>query len=115
MISQCEYYARKFRKKAGQTPDIKRSATFINEEVGEYFKSTDELNSLKELADIVYVAGGLLDACREEAHKRGWDLNKAVELVHNNNLGRMTDKRDENGKVLKDPNYPKVDLSGLIK
>lgn len=114
MISSCEYYARKFRKKAGQTPDINRSLIFIQEEVGEYNKSTSELNGLKELADIVYVAGGLLDACREEAHIRGWDLNEAVKRVHENNVGRMTDERDENGKVLKDPNYPKVILDDLL-
>lgn len=114
MISDCEFYARKFREKAGQKPSIHRSNILISEEVTEYFDAETELEAIKELADIVYVAGGLLDACREEAHKRGWDLNEAVKRVHENNVGRMTDKRDENGKVLKDPNYPKVVLSDLV-
>lgn len=114
MITECEFYARKFRQKAGQEPDIKRSLIFINEEVKEYYDSDTDLNGLKELADIVYVAGGLLDACREEANRRGWDLNEAVKRVHENNVGRMTDERDENGKVLKDPNYPKVILDDLL-
>lgn len=114
MISMCEQLARDFRRKAGQKPDIERSLIFITEEVKEYAEETDDVAALKELADIVYVCGGMLDACRIEAQSKGWDLNKAVQRVHDNNLGRMTDERDENGKVIKDPDYPKVDLKDLV-
>lgn len=114
MISECEQMAREFRRKAGQTPSMDRSRILISEEVSEFYNSEDDVNTIKELADVVYVCGGLLDACREEANKRGWNLNEALKRVHENNMGRMTDERDENGKVIKDPNYPKVNLKDLI-
>jgi hypothetical protein len=49
----------------------------------------------------------------------GWDLNEAVTRVHENNMERMTQddgtiKRREDGKIIKNPNTPKVQLGDLV-
>jgi len=49
---------------------------------------------------------------------RGWDLDEAVTRVHENNMARMkqddgTIKRREDGKIIKNPNTPKVNLKDL--
>lgn len=67
---------------------------------------------LKELADVLYVTYGW-------AVTRGWDLNEAFRRVHENNMGRMvqddgTIQYREDGKVMKNKNYPKVDLKDLV-
>lgn len=67
---------------------------------------------LKELADLVYVTYGM-------AVTFGWDLDEAVRRVHENNMGRMyqpdgTIKRRKDGKILKNKDYPKVNLSDLV-
>tara|TARA_R110000851_G_scaffold199532_1_gene350623 strand:+ start:2922 stop:3296 length:375 start_codon:yes stop_codon:yes gene_type:complete len=87
----------------------------------EYIELRDEMydgytgnpeNELKEMADLLYVLYGY-------ARVKGYNLNKAVELVHQNNMGRMlqpdgTIKRRADGKVIKNPDYPKVDLGDLV-
>jgi hypothetical protein len=70
-------------------------------------------DELKELTDLVYVLGGY-------ALAKGWDLDEALKRVHANNVGRMFQPdgsilRREDGKILKNPNYKKVDLSDLVK
>jgi len=67
---------------------------------------------LKELADLVYVCYGYAEAC-------GYDLDEALVRVHQNNVGRCiqpdgTVKRREDGKIMKNPDYPKVQLEDLI-
>jgi NTP pyrophosphatase (non-canonical NTP hydrolase) len=67
---------------------------------------------LKELADLVYVCFGL-------ANSKGWDLNEAIKRVHENNMGRMYQedgsiKYNQDGKVIKCPDYPKVSLKDLV-
>jgi len=69
-------------------------------------------SEVKELADLVYVIYGYANA-------RGWDLDEALYRVHSNNLGRMYQpdgsiKRREDGKIEKNPDYPKVDLGDLV-
>ena len=49
----------------------------------------------------------------------GYDLDEAVRRVHINNMGRMlqpdgTIKRREDGKIIKNPDYPKVKLDDLV-
>jgi predicted house-cleaning noncanonical NTP pyrophosphatase (MazG superfamily) len=85
----------------------------------EYYELREEMwrdyrteNELKEMADLLYVLYGY-------ARVKGYNLNKAVELVHQNNMGRMlqpdgTIKRREDGKVVKNSDYPKVDLGDLV-
>lgn len=69
----------------------------------------DPKHELKEMADLEYVLYGY-------ARTKDYDLGGAVKAVHNNNMGRMfqadgTIQRREDGKILKNPDYPKVDLS----
>jgi len=69
-------------------------------------------NELKEMADLVYVLHGY-------ARVKGYDLDKAVERVHQNNMGRMlqpdgTILRRDDGKVIKNKDFPKVNLTDLI-
>jgi uncharacterized protein YabN with tetrapyrrole methylase and pyrophosphatase domain len=85
------------------------------EELGEVCKTqlgVNEHETLKELSDLVYVLYGY-------AALRGWNLDEAVRRVHENNMGRMyqpdgTIKRREDGKILKNPEYPKVELGDLV-
>lgn len=114
-----------YYKTAGITPDPKTCAGLVNEEFDEwadeanpYFYPADfvegaytALDELKELADLTYVIFGY-------AQSRGWSLNEAVSRVHANNLARMfqddgTLKRNEAGKIVKNPNTPKCDLKDL--
>ena len=67
---------------------------------------------LKELADLIVVAHG-------RARAMGYNLKEAVVRVHKNNMGRMkqpdgTIQFREDGKVMKNKDYPKVDLSDLV-
>jgi predicted HAD superfamily Cof-like phosphohydrolase len=69
-------------------------------------------NELKEMADLIYVLYGY-------ARVKGYNLDKAVERVHQNNMGRMyqpdgTILRRDDGKVMKNKDFPKVDLTDLI-
>jgi predicted HAD superfamily Cof-like phosphohydrolase len=116
-----------FRTTMDQEKNIETSVRLISEEyaewANEFHKYTLSLHStkpveyvpegeLKELADLIYVIYGYANA-------RGWDLDKAIKRVHLNNLGRCiqpdgTIKRREDGKVLKNPDYPKIDLGDLV-
>ena len=69
-------------------------------------------NELKEMADLVYVLYGY-------ARVKGYKLDRAIERVHKNNMGRMrqpdgTILRREDGKVIKNKDFPKVDLKDLV-
>ena len=77
-----------------------------------HYQDYSPANELKELSDLVYVIYGY-------AQSRGWDLNESVFRVHSNNMNRMfqddgTLKRNEAGKILKNPNTPKVSLEDLL-
>lgn len=107
---------KEFSTKTKQEPSPELYEGLIVEEYVEFLKSTTEgnpENSLKELADLVYV-------CYGYALSQGWDLDEAIKRVHQNNLGRITQpdgsiKRREDGKILKNPDYPKVNLKNLVK
>jgi predicted HAD superfamily Cof-like phosphohydrolase len=69
-------------------------------------------NELKEMADLIYVLYGY-------ARVKGYNLDKALERIHQNNMGRMyqpdgTILRRYDGKVLKNKDYPKVELGDLV-
>lgn len=77
-----------------------------------YSDPVSKSHELKELADLIYVIYGY-------ARVQGYDLDGAVEAVHENNLGRIRQpdgsiKRREDGKILKNPDYPKVNLNDYI-
>ena len=106
-----------FKKTSGQKPTEELGITLIKEE---YFEWREEVSQrllnyaaeLKELSDLVYVIYGYADTM-------GWDLDEAVKRVHENNMGRMvhpdgTIKRREDEKIIKNPDYPKVDLGDLV-
>jgi NTP pyrophosphatase (non-canonical NTP hydrolase) len=104
-----------FAVKTGQLPQPDLYATLIQEEAdewrSEYVNQTREAQ-LKELADLVYVVYGYANAM-------GWDLYEAVVRVHENNLGRCIQpdgsvQRRADGKILKNPDFPKVDLGDLV-
>ena len=84
----------------------------ISEEYDELQEETYPVAILKELADLIYVCYGL-------AVTFGWDLDEAVRRVHENNMGRMYHagnviKRRGDGKIIKNPDYPKVELGDLV-
>jgi predicted HAD superfamily Cof-like phosphohydrolase len=69
-------------------------------------------NELKEMADLIYVLYGY-------ARVKGYNLDKAVERVHQNNIGRIRQPdgsilRRDDGKIIKNKDFPKVDLGDLV-
>lgn len=66
--------------------------------------------SLKELADLAYV-------CYQLAAAVGWDLDEALQRVHESNLTKLVDGkpvRRDDGKVLKGPYYRPPYLLDLV-
>lgn len=83
----------------------------IEEEVYEFMGARSPEETLKELADIVYVVYGY-------AATFGWDLDEAVRRVHKSNMSKLGDDGKPiyraDGKVTKGPNYKKPDLGDLV-
>jgi len=116
---------KEYAKVSGKKPDVKLYDSLIDEEFGEWGAETecglgfnisgddyDPAAELKELADLLYVIYGYANA-------RGWDVEEALKRVHENNMGRMRQpdgsiKRREDGKIMKNVDYPKVTLEDLI-
>ena len=67
--------------------------------------------AIKELSDLVYV-------CYQYAANMSWDLDKALNLVHESNMSKLGDNGEpiyrEDGKVLKGPNYKPPNLSTCL-
>jgi len=66
---------------------------------------------LKELADLVYV-------CYQYAENLGWDLDEAMDRVHQSNMSKLDADGNpiyrEDGKVLKGENYTPPNLTDLV-
>ena len=83
----------------------------VAEEASEFFEADEDIDKLKELADLLYVA-------YQYAEVKGWDLDEAFRRVHYSNMskvgpgGRALYRED--GKVLKGPNYRPPDLRDLV-
>ena len=97
----------------GQIPDPDLYQELIFEEFEEWDMggTLNKEAELKELADLVYVIYGY-------AISKGYDLDTAFNRVHRNNIDRCfwpdgSIKRDERGKILKNPKHPKVQLGDL--
>ena len=78
----------------------------------EGLEDADRVPELKEMADLIYVLYGY-------ARVKGYNLDKALERIHQDNMGRMyqpdgTILRRDDGKVLKNKDYPKVELGDLV-
>lgn len=104
---------KEYAKTSGQKPDANLYWTLIYEEFEEWETEAKPALEIKELSDLVYVIYGYANA-------RGWDLDEALRRVHKNNIGRMyqpdgTIKRRADGKIQKNKDYPKVDLTDLVK
>lgn len=105
---------KEYVKASRQDPSSVLYETLVIEEFMEWEEEwPDTEGDLKELADLVYVIYGYANAM-------GYDLDEAVRRVHKNNMGRMyqpdgTIKRRADGKIEKNKDYPKVDLSDLVK
>ena len=82
------------------------------EELGQAIKDKDIKEVADALTDILYVTYGA-------GHAFGIDLDKCFEEVQSSNMSKLdTDGKpiyNENGKVMKGPNYFKPDLSKFIK
>lgn len=104
---------REFATVTEQTPNTELYEKLIREEFAEWvIELPNTVEELKELADLVYV-------CYGYANSIGYELDEAISRVHENNVGRCiqpdgTIKRREDGKIMKNPDYPKVQLEDLI-
>ncbi len=116
---------KKFMEKFGQ--EVKKKAEFpsesivrlrynlIKEELDEFEEAVKEKN-LKEVADsltdILYVTYGA-------GHAFGINLDKCFDEVQRSNMSKLGEDGkpiyNEQGKVMKGPNYFKPDLSKFIK
>ena len=109
-----------FSRVMGQVPNSALYLRLIEEEYEEFMEEAKyghvskagDIDELKELSDLVYVCFGY-------ALAMGWDLAEAVNRVHKNNLARCIQpdgsvQRREDGKIIKNPNAPKVDLGDLV-
>jgi predicted HAD superfamily Cof-like phosphohydrolase len=84
----------------------------LQDEMYDDFDGASPEGELKEMADLIYVLYGY-------ARVKGYVLDKAVERVHQNNMGRMyqpdgTILRRDDGKIIKNKDFPKVDLGDLV-
>lgn len=111
---QANEFRESYRIQSGITGRPKQKA-LIDEEWSEFHEAYHHEpldHVLKELADLVYV-------CYQYAANEGWDLDEALDRVHQSNMSKL----DENGqpiyradgKVLKGPNYKPPELGDLVK
>ena len=110
-------FGQEVKKKSGfSTEKInKLRVSLINEELEE-FKEAIKNNDLKEVADaltdILYVTYGA-------GHAFGIDLDKCFNEVQNSNMSKLGQDGNpiynNDGKVMKGPNYFKPDLSKFLK
>jgi NTP pyrophosphatase (non-canonical NTP hydrolase) len=91
--------------------------TLIREEFNELLEAhinedtyEDQIHTLKELADLVFV-------CYQYAVARNWNLDIALKRVFESNMSKFVDGkplRREDGKILKGPNYQPPFLEDLL-
>ena len=81
------------------------------DELTEAMKNKDLLEVADALTDILYVTYGA-------GHAFGIDLDKCFEEVQNSNMSKLGDDNkpiyNENGKVMKGPNYFKPNLKKIL-
>ena len=81
------------------------------DELNEAMKNKDLLEVADALTDILYVTYGA-------GHAFGIDLDKCFDEVQNSNMSKLDDNGEpiynNNGKVMKGPNYFKPDLSKFV-
>ena len=85
--------------------------SFLSDQAKEFRSKYNLKNSLKELADLVYV-------CYQYAENMGWFLDEALDRVHKSNLSKLDEEGNpiyrDDGKVLKGPYYKPPTLEDLF-
>ena len=118
---QAKDFSKSFQVRNSTTPASRTmQRRLIVEEFKEFLDAENQLimgltvNSaecLKELADLVYV-------CYQYAENLDWDLDKALDRVHESNMSKLDENGNpiyrEDGKVLKGPNYQPPNLTDLV-
>jgi len=106
---------KEFAKVTEQQPTPSLYVKLVGEELDEWTKEgmRKSEGDLKELADLVYVLYGY-------AMAMDYDLDEAVRRVHENNVGRCIQpdgsvKRRDDGKIKKNKDFPKVNLTDLVQ
>ena len=114
-----------FMKTFGQ--EVKKSSSFSSEKVNKLRLSLikeelDELTEAMNKKDLVEVADALTDilyVTYGAGHAFGINLDKCFDEVQNSNMSKLDNNGrpiyNENGKVMKGPNYFKPNLSKFIK
>ena len=107
--------------------EVKNKPSFSSEKINDlrYELIREELDELKEALnnkDLLEVADALTDilyVTYGAGHAFGIDLDKCFEEVQKSNMSKLDEKGvpiyNDNGKVMKGPNYFKPDLSKFIK
>ena len=111
-----EIFGQEIKKKSSLSSEKinKLRVSLIEEELDE-LKQAIEDNDIKEVADaltdILYVTYGA-------GHAFGIDLDKCFDEVQNSNMSKLSDDGkpiyNENGKVMKGPNYFKPNLMKFL-
>ena len=114
-----------FMKTFGQ--EVKKSSSFSSEKVNKLRlnlikEELDELTEAMNKKDLVEVADALTDilyVTYGAGHAFGINLDKCFDEVQNSNMSKLDNNGrpiyNENGKVMKGPNYFKPNLSKFIK
>jgi len=114
-----------FMKTFGQ--EVKQSPALSTDKINELRVSLireelDELISAMNKKDLVEVADALADilyVTYGAGHAFGLNLDKCFQEVQNSNMSKLDNNGrpiyDENGKVMKGPNYFKPDIKKIIK
>ena len=118
---QAKEFRTKYNLQNSQTMGTRTyQKNLIVEEYNEFIEADGQLwrdsldphkETLKELADLVYVA-------YQYAENMGWFLDEALDRVHKSNMSKLGEDgkpiyRDD-GKVLKGPNYKPPNLEDLV-
>lgn len=75
-----------------------------------HIETEDELRFLDALCDQIVTAAGVAQVC-------GWDIVGALNEVNRSNYSKFVDGKaifDENGKIIKGPDYSKADLRPFL-
>ena len=114
-----------FMKTFGQ--DVKKSSSFSTDKINTLRvnlikEELDELMEAMNKKDLVEVADALTDilyVTYGAGHAFGINLDKCFDEVQNSNMSKLDNNGkpiyNDNGKVMKGPNYFKPDLSKYIK
>ena len=114
-----------FMKTFGQ--EVKVNPSFSNDKINRLrlnliSEELDELKDAMNKKDLVEVADALTDilyVTYGAGHAFGINLDKCFDEVQNSNMSKLDDYGkpiyDENGKVMKGPNYFKPNLNKYIK